>query len=218
LLHAECWLLGATGNLDEALSVGQQLVDLAEGANLTEFAAKTLADLAWISRLRSDSDSALIWSERACVAAIGANTGGAVVSAFTEKAYASMMVGQYDVAVQSVAVALEFESGDDLSPTSIMRLALALGCSGNALARTDVAHRGMDLARAAVRVMPSVTLWSADQSLVGELFRELVEGESEATAPISESQLHELARRVGRSLTEGTEQQPQRSSSGELHA
>jgi len=194
MLHARCWLEGSVGRLDEATSTGVELVRVSRSAGLTEFEAKTLADLAWIARLKEDGASALAWSVESCEAALRARTGGAVVSAFTERSLALLSLERPAEAFHSAVLALGYQSGDDLSPTSILRLALALTKASQTLGWHQASVRALDLACCTVVAHPAVTLWRADEAIVGQLFLQAVQQASQASDEIDESALHALAR------------------------
>ncbi|MTB07476.1 MAG: AAA domain-containing protein [Actinobacteria bacterium] len=169
-LHAACWLAGALRDLDAASYTAQLLVNEASRAGLVEFEAKTLADLAWIARLRPDPESAHRWATLAAESAVMAATGGSVVSAYTEIALANLALGRPEDGIKAIAAALSFESGDDLSPSSVLRLVLPLAAFAEQLDEKEITARAVSLLEIIRAVDLNIKIWPADEDLVGSLF------------------------------------------------
>lgn len=202
VLHARCWLHGSTDRLVDAERTAHELVRLSKTAGLIEFAAKTLADLAWIARLQRDSERALEVAAEAVALAVTAGTGGAVVSAYTEYAFALLGVGRLADSIAAVGFALRYESGDDLSPTSVLRLALVLARAAGDAGLLPTLERAKDLARNTVRAHPTVTMWKADVEAISGLYSEVVEAARELGGHLDESALYPMARSLGAQLLE----------------
>lgn len=174
-LHAACWLSGSTGDLDRSRAFASDLLQETSAAGLIDFEAKTLADLAWIDRVAGNSQSAFDWAGRAVSRALVARTGGAVVSAYTEVSFACLALSAYPAGIRAASAALTFESGDDLSPTSVLRLALALAALAEGLGDDEVHHLATALIGTVRAVNVALTVWPADEPLVGRIYRELRE-------------------------------------------
>ena len=118
-------------------------------------------------------ESAFEWACRAVEKALIARTGGAVVSAYTEVALACLALGSYREGLQAAAAALSCDSGDDLSPTSALRIALAIAALAEGVDDEDVLHSATALIGTVRAVNVSLTVWPADEPLVGDLYRRL---------------------------------------------
>jgi hypothetical protein len=145
-------------------------------SGLTDFEARTLADLAWCARLAGDADAAHSWAALAVQVAERAATGGAVVSANTELALANIQLDRCADALAAIERGLNFESGDDLSPSSILRLSLALCLAAQRLSEERLEGAALGVSEAAIRAEPNVGVWPADWSMVGKLFLSIKEG------------------------------------------
>lgn len=172
-LHAACWLSGSLRELDDANITAESLVKEATAAGLIEFEAKTLADLAWIARLQPNPESAHSWAQLAVERAAIADTGGSVVSAYTELALANLALGRAGDGIRAVAAALSFESGDDLSPSSVLRLALPLVVFAEQLGEDQIAAQAASLIEVVRAVNPDIGVWPADEDLVGALYAKI---------------------------------------------
>jgi len=172
-LHAACWLAGSVGDYEGALSLGGHLAAQAAAAGLIEFHAKTLADLAWIARRNGQLGEALIWAQDAEGIAIRSETGGAVVSALTELAYAHLELRNDIPAVEAAIRGLSYKSGDDLSPSSVLRLALALLVAARLTGQGELAALSERLAVVASSMSEAVGVWVGDEHVVGDAFRSL---------------------------------------------
>jgi hypothetical protein len=199
-LHAACWLAGTAGDLDSSRRIAEELVSDARAAGLVEFEAKTLADLAWMHRASGEHEAALQCATLAVERALEAGTGGSVVSAFTELSLASIVNDDLTAGVRAVADALSFESGDDLSPSSILRLALAMVVLGERLEDGNLVRTGADLVATVRSVDVSAEVWPGDEQLVGAAYRAIAASAPRVGRVVSDVDAINHARAVGRWL------------------
>ena len=195
-LHARCWLEGSLGNHKAAIEIGLSLASEAHAAGLVEFEAKTLADLAWIGRSCGEYERALKWAQNSSTIAHEAATGGAVVSACTELAYAYLCLGRVSESIEAVRTALIYRSGDDLSPSSVQRLALALAVGASMLEDKETELLANNLVAVAASANQAIGVWVGDQQLVEERFKEIMDRSSPALLGATQVEVVRTARKV----------------------
>lgn len=196
-LHASCWLAGCTEQLEHARDLGTELAARSAAAGLWEFQAKTLADLAWIARLSGESHEAEQRGLEALSAAERAGSGGALVSAWTELELARLLLGRLPDAMSAAASALTCESGDDLSPSSVLRVVAPVVLIAEGLEKSELAQSATDLVDAVLRCLPFVGVWPADSPIVGELVDAARERVRRAPGTLTEIDVLRRSRQFG---------------------
>jgi len=202
-LHAACWLAGCRGDLRIAQSVGEQLVAESKLATLHEFEAKTLADLAWIARLSNDRRLAETRAASALEAALRSGAGGALVSAYTELALVHLVAERYGEVLQAAAMALTCQSGDDLSSSSVLRVAAPILLVSERRNIPVIRALALGVVEAALTAVPGVGIWPADVALVGGLVERVRSELRDRQPPTTEVDLFRLAQKLGSALAAG---------------